>query len=299
MLLGINLSFAVKRWVTPELWSGVVRDQLGLDLVQFSFDLADPMWPDAVLSSYAARIRSVSADQGLTVHSAFIGLAHYTYNQLLHPDIAVRDYAETWLTRAYRFAAEAGIQRVGGPLGAIASAPDGVEADAISDADYADLLKRLRRLSAAAAAAGLIELYVEPTPLKREFPWTIDQAQRLTTDLTGSVVPWSLCIDWGHATIEPLYGAGFARMESWLAQLGPSIGALHLQQTDGKADRHWDFTRDGIVEPEVAAALVRSSGLADRPIFLEVYYPFEQTDAAVLDGMRQSITRLKPAFAPV
>jgi hypothetical protein len=42
--LGINLSFCVKRWVTAELWAPLVRDRLGLDLVQFSFDLVDPMW---------------------------------------------------------------------------------------------------------------------------------------------------------------------------------------------------------------------------------------------------------------
>jgi D-erythrulose 1-phosphate 3-epimerase len=44
--LGINLSFAVKRWPEPEAWSAFVRDELGLDLVQFSFDLLDPWWPD-------------------------------------------------------------------------------------------------------------------------------------------------------------------------------------------------------------------------------------------------------------
>jgi sugar phosphate isomerase/epimerase len=299
MPLGINLSFAVKRWITPESWSRVVRDRLGLDLVQFSFDLADPMWPDAVLAGHAARIRSACADQGLTVHSAFIGLAHYTFNQLLHPDTAVRDYAEAWLGRAYRFAADAGMPRVGGPLGAVAAGTDGKSVDAITDADYADLVKRLRRLGGVAREAGLLELYIEPTPLKRECPWTIAQAQRLAADLAGSPVPWRWCIDWGHATIEPLYGAGFARVDAWLEQLAPAIGALHLQQTDGRYDRHWDFTHDGIVEPEAAAALVRRTGLADRPIFLEVFYPFEETDAVVLDGVRQSITRLKPAFAPV
>jgi len=43
--LGINLSFAVKRWPEPEAWAGIVRERLGLDQVQFTFDLLDPWRP--------------------------------------------------------------------------------------------------------------------------------------------------------------------------------------------------------------------------------------------------------------
>ena len=44
--LGINTCFAVKRWPQPERWATLVRDELGLDLVQHSLDLVD-------LDSYA------------------------------------------------------------------------------------------------------------------------------------------------------------------------------------------------------------------------------------------------------
>ena len=39
--LGINTCFAVKRWPLPEEWARIVRDELGLDLVQHSFDVVD------------------------------------------------------------------------------------------------------------------------------------------------------------------------------------------------------------------------------------------------------------------
>jgi len=42
MRLGTNLSFSVKRWVEPESWTRVVRQDLDLDLAQFSFDIVDP-----------------------------------------------------------------------------------------------------------------------------------------------------------------------------------------------------------------------------------------------------------------
>ena len=123
--VGINLSFCVKRWVTPALWAPLVRDGLGLDLVQLTFDLVDPLWPDAVLNAAADDIRETAARHGITVHSAFVGLAHYSFNQLLHPDPRLRDAAEHWLARAYRFAARAGIPRVGVPSGRWRRGPTG------------------------------------------------------------------------------------------------------------------------------------------------------------------------------
>ena len=37
--LGINTCFAVKRWPRPEDWAAVVRNELGLDLVELCADL--------------------------------------------------------------------------------------------------------------------------------------------------------------------------------------------------------------------------------------------------------------------
>lgn len=295
--LGVNLSFCVKRWVTPALWAPLVHGELGLDLVQLTYDLIDPTWPDDLLAGLAAELREVPDRYGVIIHSAFIGLAHYSFNQMLHPNPAVRDFAEDWLVRAYRFAALAGIQRVGGPLGAIASRPDGEEPEGIDEADYADLIARMRRLSAVAAEAGLVEILVEPTPMRREWPWTIEQARRMSADVSGTPVPWRFCVDWGHATFEPLYGRYRANIESWFEALAPQIGAVHIQQTDFQLDRHWDFTEAGKVDPAAAAALQRRTGLEDRPVFLEVFYPFERDDRSVLDAVKRSVGILKPSFA--
>jgi len=295
--LGINLSFCVKRWVTVDLWAPIVRDQLGLNLVQLSYDLVDPMWPAALLDRHADTIRRQAAAHDITIHSAFIGLAHYTYSQLLHPDPDVRAYAEEWLGRAYAFAAQAGITRVGGPLGAIASRIDGEEPDAIPDSDYADLISRMLRLAERAKSEGLEELYVEPTPMRREWPWTVEQARRMAQDLQGSAVPWSYCVDWGHGTFAPLYGAQAIDMEPWLTSLGDCITAIHIQQTDFQFDRHWDFTEKGKVDASEAAALQRKSGLGHVPTFLEVFYPFERDDRSILQALRATTALLKKSYA--
>ncbi|ODT13861.1 MAG: hypothetical protein ABS35_36575 [Kaistia sp. SCN 65-12] len=294
---GINLSFCVKRWVMADLWAPLVREQLGLDLVQLSYDLVDPMWPAPVLDRHAAAIRRQAEAHGIAIHSAFIGLAHYTYNQLLHPDPEVRDYAENWLARAYAFAAGAGIVRVGGPLGAIASRIDGEEADAIPEADYADLVARMLRLAERAKAEGLSELYVEPTPLRREWPWTVDQARRMARDLEASALPWRYCVDWGHGTFQKLYGPQATDMEPWFTGLCDSITAVHIQQTDFQFDRHWDFTEPGAVDPAQAAALQRRTGLGHVPVFAELFYPFERDDRSILEAVRATTALLKKSYA--
>ena len=296
MPLGVNLSFAVKRWITPDLWAPLVREDIGLDLVQFSFDLVDPTWPDALLDALAADLRRHAEANGVTVHSAFIGLAHYTFNQMLHPDARVRDVAEAWLRRAYRFAALAGVTRVGGPLGAVASRRDGREADAIPPADYADLIARLHRLAEAAKREGLTELYVEPTPMRREWPWTIAQALAMAQDLRDAATPWKFCLDWGHGTFEPLYGRYRAGMADWFAALRADVGVVHIQQTDFLYDRHWDFTEQGRVDP-LEAARLQGAHEIDAPTFLEVFYPFERDDKSVLEGVRASVDILKPLWA--
>jgi sugar phosphate isomerase/epimerase len=296
MAFGVHLSFCVKRWVTPDVWAPLVREDLGLDLVQFSYDLVDPLWSDKLLDRMAKDVRTQAKAAGVTVHSTFIGLAHYSFNQLLHPDPEVRDAAEVWLKRAYRFAANAGALRVGGPVGAIAARRDCRVADDIPKADYQDLIVRMHRLAEAAKAEGLVELYVEPTPQRREWPWSVAQAVKMADDLADAVVPWTYCVDWGHGTFEPLYGSYRAGMAEWFETLGAKIGAVHIQQSDFQYDRHWDFTEPGRVDPKEAAALQRANGV-EAPVFLEVLYPFERDDASVLDAVKRSCALLKPVFA--
>ena len=297
MQLGTNLSFSVKRWVEPEAWARVVRREFGLDLVQFSFDLIDPWWPAELRAPLAARVRKACAAEGITLHSAFVGLAHYTYNQLLHPAAEGRQAAMLWFRNAIDLAADMGADGVGGPLGAVSA--DEAEDDAAMAARYTRLLDDIAALTDYAKQRGLAAFYIEPTPLTREFPWTVDGANRMLADLAGrTAVPVKWCFDWGHAIYEPLYGKEGAQVRPWLEGCRDDIGVIHLQQSDGQLDRHWGFTHDdGIVVPHEAADLLRQTGLAHAPVFLECFYPFEWTNEQVMADMKASFEALKPAFA--
>ena len=290
MTFGVNLSFAVKRWPEPEVWAAFVREELGVSLVQFSFDLLEPWWPDELSLPLARRVRAAVQAEGLELHSAFVGLSAYTFNALLHPETEGRKAAVRWFERAADLAAEMGAGAVGGPVG-------GVSVSGGGDAErrYDGLIRDLGRLTEYAKRAGLAQWLIEPTPLKREVPWTVEGAEKLLTDLQGvAALPVRYALDVGHALYRPLYGEE-ASLGPWLG-LGDRIGLVHLQQTDGLSDSHWGFTRPGVVNVAQVAEQVRAAGL-DVPLVLEVFYPFEQSDESVQRDVIESARHCRAALS--
>ncbi len=285
---GINLSFAVKRWPEPYMWAQIVRETLNLTMVQFTFDLLDPWTPEPMRSALIAQVRQAAKEWNIYVHSAFVGLANYTYNGLLHPDPAGRASAMEWWRRAIDVAAGIGAQAVGGPLGgmSVADASD----PQLRKKRYQELLVAVSNLSDGAKGAGLKEILVEPTPLIREFPHTIAQAKQLMDDLSGrTAVPVRFVLDVGHALYQPLYGPQ-AATRPWLQGLGGAIGMIHLQNTDFQSDSHWGWPESrGLFDVAAFARELSETGMEDRPVILEVFYPFELTDEAVLSNITSSV----------
>ncbi len=277
---GLNTSFAIKRWPEPERWAALVRE-LEVKTVQFSFDLLDPYWPATLSGPLTRRILRACETEGLTLDSAFLGLAAYSYNGLLHPDRAARDEAEAWLKRAAILGADMGARAVGGPLGGV---PVGSQVTAALKDEVAE---RLHRLAEYAGTAGLTAILVEPTPLAREWPSTVNQLSDLLDRTSGTAVPLRIVLDLGHVLYPPLYGD--AGLGPWLIAAGSRLHGLHLQQTDGQADRHWNFTQPGIVDLRKVRSELERHGLSDRPAVLEVFYAFEQDDAQVWKDLRDGV----------
>ncbi len=291
--LGINLSFTVKRWVEPEVWTSLVSS-MGLELAQFSFDLIDPLWPSGLRTPLARAHRSAARECGIAIHSAFVGLACYTYNNLLHPLPEGREAAKLWWRGAIETAVELGTERVGGPLGgmSVRDANDPARRKERLETLHLDL----RELLDYARAMGLTEFLIEPVPLTRETPWTTDQAQDLVARLSSPALPVRLCVDIGHALYTPLYGHG-ASLEPWLA-LGDALGLLHLQQTDGLSDSHWGLDDPrGIVRLEGVRRALEAAHRATTPVILEVFYPFEASDDIVIEDVRSSIAQMRQSWS--
>lgn len=292
MDVGVNLCFAIKRWPEPEEWARITADELGVSTVQFTMDLIDPWWPESDRAAMAARVREAAGRRGIAIHSVQIGLAGYTYNGLLHPDETARRLAEEWWRRSIDLAAELGAGAAGGPIGALSVA------DAASPerrkALYAEVVGRLGDLADHAKRSGLEALLVEPTPLPREIPSTIDEAKRLVADTSGGAVPLWFVIDVGHALYRPLYGED-ASLVPWLTELRDHIGVLHLQNHDYRADAHWGWPdARGSYDPAGFHREVSEAGLDHLPVFIEVFSPFEQADDEIVPLIRSSLAVCRP-----
>lgn len=291
MNFGINLSFAVKRWPEPDVWARMVREDLGLQTVQFTFDLLDPFSPSPEREVLSEAIRRAAHERDVEIHSAFVGLSAYTYNGLLHPDPAGRRVAMEWWRRAIDVAARIGAKAVGGPLGG--ASVSAAKRSGWQEREYDALLGALEDLSRAASEAGLEQLMIEPTPLVREIPHDTEQARRLLDDLGGRItLPIRYVIDVGHALYRPLYGA-HADLDRWF-DLKEKVGMIHLQNTDFQSDSHWGWPDErGAVDVAAFGEKVRTAGLEDVPVILEVFYPFEADDEEVLANVKSSVAHCK------
>ena len=295
--LGINTCFAVKRWPRPPDWAAVVRDELGLDLVQHSLDLVDTEAGRAVLERQAADLQESCANAGLSLHSTFTGLAAYSANLLLHPDQARRVRARDWYQRIIDFTAAAGAQSTGGHIGAYSVAD--WRSPGRRDELWRELQAALDVLAADARAAGLTSFMVENLASARE-PATIAALRSLLTPGDRRRVPIVACLDVGHQCV-PGSSGDDADPYAWLEHLGARAPVVQLQQSDATADHHWPFTpaanQAGRIEADRVLRAIEASGATDVTLILEVIHPFEADDEQVIDDLRVSADYWRQALA--
>lgn len=278
--LGINTCFAVKRWPRPADWAPIVRDELGLDIVQVSLDLVD-VTRDADSLARDVEEHLEAADRyGLRLHSAFTGLAGYSSNLLLHPSERERDAAERWYERAIDFAARVGAGSVGGHVGAF-SVPDWADPERRGQL-WEELRLRLGRLAVVARRHGLGGLLVENLAARRE-PSTMPDIESLITVGDSERVPIQLCLDVGHMCVPDTLGEE-RDPYAWLRRFGGRASVIQIQQGDTEGDRHWPFTARyvemGRIDP--VRVLETLGPDVEAPLVLEVIPAFEAPDDDVL-----------------
>jgi hypothetical protein len=293
--LGINNIYAAKRWPEPDVWGRHVTERWGLKYVQFCFDLLDPRSGQEARTAMCTQVGEASRKYGFEIHSAFIGLGAYAYNLLLHPLPELRQDAVRWCELAAVTAARLGAQGTGGPIAAA------------SERDYRDPAKReflraaliegMQAFACHAARQGLKFVLWEPTPIGREMLIRFDEAKELHRDLNRNVpIPIHFLLDVGH---QCSYEAAGKDRDTylWLRELGSISPAIHLQQMDGVADRHWTFTRahnaEGVVEMDKVMKALEESGAEEVYLFPELIHPFEFEEERLLAEMDESYDYLK------
>lgn len=287
--LGVNTCFAVKRWPLASEWAELVRENLGVSLVQHSLDLVEPTSGAALLEVEAMSVRKACGDFGLEMHSTFTGLAAYSSNLLLHPVAEARTLAEEWYGRMINFTATLGARATGGHVGAF-SASDASDEGRKSEL-VGHLAGSLERLTRQARQAGLSAFLIENLAPERE-PSTFSGVESLITSGDASHVPIRLCLDVGHMCTPGISGPE-ADPYAWLSRLGASTEVVHLQQSDATGDHHWPFTdeknRVGRIDPEQVLRALDASGAQEIALILEVIPPFEASDETVLSDLEASV----------
>jgi sugar phosphate isomerase/epimerase len=286
--LGINNCFAAKRWPRPGDWARVVRDEIGLDLVELSLDLTDNDGEAADRQRAAGEVLEALSQCGLRAETTFTGLAAYSRNLLMHPDPSHRRAAVDWYVAVIDLTARLGARGTGGHVGAM-SVPDW--SDPIRRAErWSGLRQGLSELTRHARAAGLDYLLVENLASNRE-PSTMAGLDALLTEGDREHVPIRLCLDLGHQCVPGTSGPD-RDPYAWLRHFGSRLAEVQLQQSDGLADRHWPFTAErneiGRIDPGRVLDTLAAAGAGDVLLVLEVIPAFEQEDAQVIADLRSS-----------
>jgi len=289
--LGINNVFAIKRWPEPHVWAHIVRSTLNLESVQLNLDLIDPLVEEPALSKISSDIADAIRENGLTINTAFTGYKAYASNMLMYPDPVLRQEAIHWYEKAIVAVSKLNISGIGGHFAAY------------SVNDYASRERReylrkvfiesIRYLSEVARISGLNQLILEPMGVFRELSLSIEQTLELYEEINtqNKGVPVKLCIDVGHQFIYK--NKKDADPYMWLKKLAHLSPVVHIQQTDGKADRHWPFTPEfnkiGIINPQKVLEAINKSGAKEVELVFEIVHPPATEEKKVLEELRESV----------
>lgn len=290
MKLGLNLSFAVKRWMEPDLLARMIKEDFNIDHVQFSWDFIDPWWPETERGMIAKEFRRAFEAEQVSIECTFGGNAAYVFPHFLAPIKVQRQLALEYFRRASDLTLELGAKTMGAPMGAL-SYSEARDPDT-REKRYQEMLESLRLMAMYGKNIGLESIEIEATPLFTEIPYDPDGSVRLMEDLSDSAIPIKLLIDWGHALFKPLLKEN-ADINVWFEKCAHYIGSIHLQQTDGIWDRHWDFTHEGgIITPDLIAIATHQAGLDDIYQYLEVVTSYEDDDDQVYERMKHTMDYL-------
>ena len=117
MNFGLNLSFAVKRWLKPEHLAKMCKEDFRVSHVQFTWDLIDPWWPEEKRKMMAKRYRDAFSAYDISIDATFGGVASYSYPQLLSPYPEQQEISVEFFKRAIDLTLELGADIMGTPVG--------------------------------------------------------------------------------------------------------------------------------------------------------------------------------------
>lgn len=292
--LGVDLSFAKKRWPEPEVWLDIVKNKLGLRHVEFDSDFLDPLYvSEPARSEIAHEISEIAERQGVEIHNYYTGTMTHCVNLISHPDSRVRKDGIIWCEEAIRLATKLGAKGIGGHF------------DTISSRDLHDperynqridnLIQAFQHLSRLAKDQGHEFILWEQMYTPSEVPYTIEQSKELFKRVNkGSSLPILITLDVGHACCHNFrHVSKDEDPYEWLREFAVMSPVVHIQQTSAGASCHWPFTKEfnklGIIDGAKVLETIRSTAAVETLLVLEIFFPLTMPDEEVMKAMRASV----------
>ncbi|MFD0672414.1 sugar phosphate isomerase/epimerase family protein [Cohnella sp. GCM10027633] len=265
--LGVNLGFAINKYVEPEVWARIVAEEMGLRNVQFVADLLNAFLPEDIIREQAERIRDSVDRYGLNVTSTFTS-SFTRVNHFMHPDAKQRKAWLEWFKRFARLSREMGAKTTGSHFGILTF--EDYDNPVRREYIIAEGLKHWQELSWYCKELGMPHLLFEPMSIPREMANTVEDTKELLARLNdGAGIPFKLCLDVGHAP-HPDDRDPYR----WVRELGSVSPIIHLQQTEKDHSRHWPFTDEynklGIVHGEPLLEALEQAGAEEAELVLEL-----------------------------
>lgn len=292
--LGVDLSFAKKRWPEPQAWLEIVSKRFGLKYVEFDSDFLDPLYiSEPARSALALEIRRLASEYKVEIDSYFTGAMTHCVNLISHPDARVRKDGLRWCEEAIDVADKLGCRGIGGHFDTISSRDLGnpERYNLLLD----NLISSFQYLSHIAKKKGQEFILWEQTYAPSEVPYTIEQTRQLMKRVNnGAGVDIFLTLDTGHACCQNYpHVPQDIDPYSWLRNFAPISPVIHLHQTNRQESCHWPFTKKynkiGIIEPRKVIDAIQASGAKKVLLILEIFFPLSKNDEQVLDEMEESV----------
>ena len=291
---GVNICFGKKRWPEAKNWARIVKEELGLSLVEFDSDYLDPLFISTPgCFEIADEIRETVKGIGIQIYSYFTGTMTHCVNLLSHPDVRVRKDGYYWMEQAIHLATHLGVKGIGGHFDTIA-APD-MQNPKRYRFFINNIVESLISLSKIAKKEKHQFILLEQMYTPTEVPYTIEQAKWFFSIINKQAeVPVLPVIDVGHACNQNFL---HSKLDNdpyiWLHTFGKQAPVIHLHQTTLRESCHWPFTRrynkKGIIHPEKVLEVLESSGVNETNLILEIFFPLSYNDKQVIEDMVESV----------
>ena len=290
--LGIDLGFSRNRYQEPEVWTRIVRKELGLGYISLIADILNPDWPEDYLQKLLGRIKENIGCYDIKVEACFTS-ALTRVPHLMHFDDEMRDYYLEWFKKFFLMAAQLGCRMGGSHFGIMtfANYNDNNRRKMILE----KAVKGWQELSFFARELGFEYLLFEPMSVPREMGNTVQECNQLMAMVNAnSGIPMKFCLDVGHAP-HPKERDPYP----WIEQLGKDSPMLHLQQTVINKSNHSPFIQkhneNGIIKPEKVIDALKKSGATDALLAFEISHrEHYDTEFSIVQDLKESVAYWRP-----